>query len=301
MKPNWVKLPSNQGGNLVVLEERKVTQNSVQATSYKSDNKRKALDLISGSSGPKAPRVVTFNPRCTIVHELDAGDHECITQAVENTSRTIKEIPFPDKAYVQRPDFTHIVNVFAIVVRRITAFAKTFKEFRELTISDQLSLLKGATLEIMMTRKATTILYKKTKNGFVWMVEDDKYLLSQEDLRHAYDRNLYESHMNYILSLMNLKVDDTTLVLLTCVILFSPDHEELADVTKVENVQAKYVLLLEKYLHCTFGCVRGRKLFPKLLVSMGNAHEASYYYSKSVLETSKEQIEPMMKEFFDVV
>ncbi|XP_064642618.1 nuclear hormone receptor HR96-like [Lineus longissimus] len=311
MNPNWVKksshhteIPSNQDGTHHTLVEPKPTQKSMQETSDSTHN-RKACGTISDTFEPR-PKVqcaadVKVVPKCNLIHDLDPSDLECIRQAMEHTSRTIREIPFPENAYVLRPDFTHIVNVFAIVVRRIIAFAKTFREFRELQIGDQLSLLKGATLEVMMTRSATTLIYKKTKEGFVWMLENGKYLLSQDDLKHAFDSNLYESHMSYILSLMNLKVDDTTLVLLTCVILFSPDNEELCDAKKVETVQASYVNLLEKYLHCTFGCARGKKLFPKLLVLLCNAHEASYNYSKSVLETSKEQIEPIMKEFFDVV
>lgn len=61
-------------------------------------------------------------------------------------------------------------------------------------------------------------------------------------------KDLFEKTIGFMKSMNELKIDETTLVLLLPIILFSPERTDLKNRQLVYKIQSSYSLLLEKYI-----------------------------------------------------
>ncbi len=62
-------------------------------------------------------------------------------------------MPMPDEnALAQMKNLTEMVNLCEISMRRVIAMAKRLGQFRRLSQADQMSLLKGGSIELLVLR-----------------------------------------------------------------------------------------------------------------------------------------------------
>lgn len=66
-------------------------------------------------------------------------------------------------------------------------------------------------------------------------------------------KDLFEKTIGFMKSMNELKIDETTLVLLLPIILFSPERADLKNRQLVYKIQSSYSRLLEKYICWKYG------------------------------------------------
>lgn len=112
---------------------------------------------------------------------------------------------------------------------------------------------------------------------------------------------LFDDHMRFIRSLASdLRADETILILLLLISLFSPDRESLTWKEFVSTEQEKYSTLLKEYLESIHPLPVARKLFPKLLMKLTDIRNLNEDHSQVLLKMRPEGIHPLMKEVLDL-
>ncbi|XP_062820989.1 nuclear receptor subfamily 1 group I member 3 isoform X2 [Anolis carolinensis] len=125
------------------------------------------------------------------------------------------------------PDVFSMVPILAemstFMIQQVIQFAKAIPAFRILPIEDQISLLKGTTLEICQIQ-FNTIFNEETK---VW--ECGQHCYTIQDAALAGFRQIYlEPLLKFHVSLRKLKLHEAEYVLLQALVLFSPGGRRAA-------------------------------------------------------------------------
>ena len=196
-------------------------------------------------------------------------------------------------------DMGDLVNIAEISVRRVIDMAKKVKAFKALPQADQISLLKGGSIELLILRSVIT--FDKEKQHFLEGADrEDQSAMNLEQLKKA-EGGLFEDHMNFVKSLaVDLNADQTTLILLLVVSLFSPDRPNLFNKQLVWQEQERYSMLLKKYLETKYPVSWARGIYPKLLMKLTDIRNLNEEHSQVLLKVNPEGIQPLMQEVLDL-
>ena len=173
--------------------------------------------------------------------------------------------------------------------------------FKNLPQVEQIHLLKGGSIELLILRSVIT--FDKEKQHFLDPVDhEESKAMKLEQLEKAESGlGLFEDHMKFVRSLaLELRADETTLILLLVISLFSPDRENLEFTSLVAAEQDKYAQLLRKYLLSMYPAVLARQLFPRLLMKLTDIRNLNEEHSQVLLKVNPEGIHPLMKEVLDL-
>ena len=165
---------------------------------------------------------------------------------------------------------------------RLTTFIKTISDFNKLISNDQMSLLRGSAIELFIAK--TFIMLDVNTNKFQSLIsrehdylnpkplkDIDAYSLENDNkiLCSIWSQEVIEKSTEYLKSLHNLIIDETTLILFLLVILFTPDRADLIHRKTVLEIQSKYSYLLFKYLVYKLKTEeKAIHIFPKLLIKL---------------------------------
>ena len=193
-----------------------------------------------------------------------------------------------------------LVNIAEISVRRVIDMAKKIRSFKMLPQSDQISLLKGGSIELLILRSVIT--FDKEKQHFLDPCDNEEQsAMNLEQLKKAEGSGLFEDHMKFVHSLaVELQADQVTLILLLVVSLFSPDRPNLLNKDLVAAEQEKYSNLLMKYLEATYPSIYALRLFPRLLMKLTDIRNLNEEHSQVLLKVNPESIQPLMQEVLDL-
>jgi len=197
--------------------------------------------------------------------------------------------------------FADLVNIAELSIRRVIAMAKQIRTFKTLPQIDQIHLLKGGSIELLILRSVIT--FDKERQHFLDPLDrEDTQAMSVEQLQSAETgTGLFEEHMKFVRSVaIDLQADETTLILLLVISLFSPDRGSLAGNKDVSKQQERYSLLLEKYLWSKYPAMVARQLFPKLLMKLTDIRNLNEEHSHVLLKVNPEGIQPLMKEVLEL-
>ncbi|XP_048862154.1 nuclear receptor subfamily 1 group I member 2 isoform X1 [Brienomyrus brachyistius] len=111
----------------------------------------------------------------------------------------------------------HIADLTTYMIQQIISFAKLISFFRELSIEDQISLLKGAMFEVCQIR--FNMLFNDETG--VWECGALTYCMD-DAARAGFQRHLLDPLMKFHYTLRKLRLDDTEYVLMQAISLFSP-------------------------------------------------------------------------------
>ncbi|ESN91591.1 hypothetical protein HELRODRAFT_70532 [Helobdella robusta] len=198
-------------------------------------------------------------------------------------------------------NFSDLVNIAELSVRRVIAMAKQVPAFKLLPQEEQIHLLKGGSIELLILRSVIT--FDKEKQHFLDPVDpEETKAMKIEQLKTAeLGTNLFEDHMRFVRSLaFDLCADDTTLILLLVISLFSPDRENLEQKSLVAKEQERFSSLLKSYLESVYPVGMARVLFPKLLLKLTDIRNLNEEHSQVLLKVNPESIQPLMKEVLDL-
>uniref|UniRef100_A0A8C4Y7A4 Nuclear receptor subfamily 1 group I member 3 n=1 Tax=Gopherus evgoodei TaxID=1825980 RepID=A0A8C4Y7A4_9SAUR len=131
----------------------------------------------------------------------------------------------PVRLYIHRdmlPDIfsmlPHFADLSTILIQQVIKFAKEIPAFRSLPIDDQISLLKGATLEICQIQ-FNTVFNEETK---VWECGQHCYTIQDGALVSPTGQIYLEPLLKFHISLRKLRLHEAEYVLLLAIALFSP-------------------------------------------------------------------------------
>uniref|UniRef100_A0A8C4Y779 Nuclear receptor subfamily 1 group I member 3 n=1 Tax=Gopherus evgoodei TaxID=1825980 RepID=A0A8C4Y779_9SAUR len=155
----------------------------------------------------------------------------------------------------------HFADLSTILIQQVIKFAKEIPAFRSLPIDDQISLLKGATLEICQIQ-FNTVFNEETK---VWECGQHCYTI-QDGALAGFQQIYLEPLLKFHISLRKLRLHEAEYVLLLAIALFSPDHPGITQRHTVDQLQEKMALTLKSYIDQRHPLPEGRLLYAKLLL-----------------------------------
>ncbi|XP_064331124.1 nuclear receptor subfamily 1 group I member 3 isoform X1 [Phalacrocorax carbo] len=155
----------------------------------------------------------------------------------------------------------HIADLGTFMIQQIINFAKEIPAFRSLPIDDQISLLKGAAMEICQIQ-FNTVFNVETN---AWECGQHCYTIKDGALA-GFQQIYLEPLLKFHISLKKLQLHEAEYVLLQAMQLFSPDHASIAQRDFVDQFQEKVALTLKSYIDHRHPMPEGRFLYAKLLL-----------------------------------
>jgi len=200
-----------------------------------------------------------------------------------------------------RASMSDLVNIAELSMRRVIAMTKQIASFRILPQEDQIQLLKTGSIELLILRSVIT--FDKEKQHFLDPFDpEETSAMKLEQLERAeIGTGLFEDHMKFIRSLVvELRADETTLILLLVIALFSPDRENLLSKDYVSGQQEKYCLLLKRHLESKYSGGAARVLFPRYILKLTDIRSLNEEHTHVLLKLNPDGIQPLMKEVLDL-
>jgi len=173
--------------------------------------------------------------------------------------------------------------------------------FRALAQVEQIQLLKGGSIELLILRSVLT--YDPDKQQFLDPTDSpETRAMKVDQLRSAENgTELFDAHMTFVRSIaVDLCADETTMVLLLVITLFSPDRASDEGRSSVTRQQERYTTLLEHYLASRMAASTARGLFPRLLLKLTEIRSLSEAHSQILLRVNTNCIQPLMLEVLDL-
>ncbi|KAM3824746.1 nuclear receptor subfamily 1 group I member 3 [Vipera latastei] len=196
--------------------------------------------------------------------------------------------PHEDHSEEVLPDVFSLLPLFAdlstFMIQQIIQFAKAIPAFRNLPIDDQISLLKGATLEICQIQ-FNTVFNEETN---AWKCGPHCYTIQDAalvGLQQAYLEQLLKFHNN----LRRLRLHQAEYVLLQALVLFYPDHIEVTQREEIDRTQEKIALTLKKYIDRWHPWPEGRFLYAKLLLLLTELRTLKVENTRQILHIDDSQ------------
>ncbi|CAD5116718.1 DgyrCDS5576 [Dimorphilus gyrociliatus] len=232
---------------------------------------------------------------------LSPEEHELIAEleSAYNASVYVKrQEAEPSRESVQ--DMSDLVNIAEISIRRVIEMVKKIYAFKKLSQVDQIALLKGGCIELLILRGAQS--FDADKQRFLeGQDSEEASAMNLDQLRRAEGSDLFNEHMMFVKDLsVDLKADRTTLSILLVINLFSPDRPGLKDKIEVSLQQERYSTLLRNYLTEHYGQANARFMFPKLLLKLTDIRNLNEEHSQILLRVKPDGIQPLMQEVLNL-
>ncbi|KAM6153436.1 nuclear receptor subfamily 1 group I member 3 isoform 2-T2 [Erethizon dorsatum] len=163
------------------------------------------------------------------------------------------------------PLLMHFADINTFMVEQIIKFTKELPLFRSLPMEDQISLLKGAAIEMGQIALNTTFCLQ-TQNFFCGPLR-----YSMEDGAHVgFQRDFLELFFRFHGTLRRLKLQEPEYVLMAAMALFSPapyltDRPGVTQREEIDQLQQWMALTLDRYIKGQQPRPRNRFLYAKLL------------------------------------
>lgn len=205
------------------------------------------------------------------------------------SEHTIKEI-----REQRRPrSRTEILDIFFTAIQQFALFAKRFESFVHIGHSDQEVLLRGGVLELCFIRGA--LVYNSQHKCWTDGTSKNFYLVCVNDISPMVSQSLLEKHLEFIKTVKKLYLDEVTMMLLSVVVLLTPDRTGLTDIELVANQQEKYLLLLKSYMDWRYGTAVSSTLYAKLLLKLPDLRELAEAHTDYHLLLCKDEQEEIQQ------
>lgn len=224
----------------------------------------------------------------------------------------------------QKDSIKDLVNVCEVSIRRVIDMAKKMKSFKALPQSAQICLLKGGSIELLIIRSVLTFdrerqrFLEQTDNPQTSAITIDQFksaalnadtsdlsnMSSGRTIDPKQQFSLVEDIMKFVKVLsLELKADETMLIFLLLVSLFSPDRpnldqKDLKDAVSKE--QERYSALLRRYLESKMPRRKAAIYYAKLLMKLTDIRNLNEESSQVFLSMNAETIQPLMIEVLDI-
>lgn len=175
------------------------------------------------------------------------------------------------------PMLTHFADINTFMVQQIIKFTKDLPLFRSLTMEDQISLLKGAAVEILHISLNTTFCLQ-TQN-FVC----GPLCYKMEDAVHAgFQYEFLELIFHFHKTLKGLKLQEPEYVLMAAMALFSPDRPGVTQREEIDHLQEEMALILNNHIIEQQSRLQSRFLYAKLMGLLAELRSINKAYSYEI-------------------
>ncbi|XP_063389285.1 nuclear hormone receptor HR96 [Cydia fagiglandana] len=198
---------------------------------------------------------------------------------------------------VHDPRLVTIVNLTAIAIRRFIKMAKKINAFKNMCEEDQVALLKGGCIEMMVLR--STMTYDGQMNQWKVPHSQEQFGCIRTDVLKLAKGNIYRSHESFIRSFdARWRQDEQIILVMSAILLFTPDRPKVVhrDVIKLE--QNSYYYLLRRYLESVYPGCEAKSTFLKLIQKILELRKLAAEVTGVYLDVNP--IEPLLMEIFDL-
>ncbi|XP_063369196.1 nuclear hormone receptor HR96 [Cydia amplana] len=198
---------------------------------------------------------------------------------------------------VHDPRLVTIVNLTAIAIRRFIKMAKKINAFKNMCEEDQVALLKGGCIEMMVLR--STMTYDGQMNQWKVPHSQEQFGCIRTDVLKLAKGNIYRSHESFIRSFdTRWRQDEQIILVMSAILLFTPDRPKVVhrDVIKLE--QNSYYYLLRRYLESVYPGCEAKSTFLKLIQKILELRKLAAEVTGVYLDVNP--IEPLLMEIFDL-
>uniref|UniRef100_A0A1A7XGC3 Nuclear receptor subfamily 1, group I, member 2 n=1 Tax=Iconisemion striatum TaxID=60296 RepID=A0A1A7XGC3_9TELE len=188
----------------------------------------------------------------------------------------------------------HLADLTTYMIQDIIRFSKSLQDFRSLTIEDQISLLKGATFEIMQIR-FNMVFNLVTSN---WECGHITYCI-HDAVRAGFPPLLLEPIFKFHHTLRKLDLQDEEYALIQAMSLFSPDRPGVQQHSAIDRVHEDLALALQTWIQCKRTDPTKHLLYPKIIACLTELRTMTEEYSKQILQIQDVQpdtISPLIME-----
>ena len=246
---------------------------------------------------------------CSDSHDMTETPPPCETFPLDDESqRLIEELQtaynnaFLVKANLQEPNSTvTFINLAESSVRRLVKMVKNIGYFKKLEQKDQIALLKGGVVEILIMR-SSKYFDPETKSWRVPVANSNPRMRLGPDMLETHSdesKKLFGQYATFATSLQTLSEGDhCTMLLLIAMSVFSPDRSNLECRDLVGKIQEKYAACLKGYVQQRFG--NSRHLFPRLVQKLADIRELNESHGRVLQIVDTKQLDPLLVEIFDL-
>ncbi|XP_030641761.1 nuclear receptor subfamily 1 group I member 2 [Chanos chanos] len=187
----------------------------------------------------------------------------------------------------------HVTDLNTYMIQNVINYAKVLSSFRSLTIEDQISLLKGATFEIVQIR--FNMLFNETTG--IWECGPIHYCMD-DAVRAGFQRHLLDPLMKFHYTLRRLHLHDVEYVLMQAISLFSPDRPGVTHHKEIDHQQEILAITLKTYIEAKRAEPEKHLLFPKIMACLTEMRTMNEEYTKQVLQIQdiQPEVSPLMLE-----
>ncbi|GAB1285692.1 Nuclear receptor subfamily 1 group I member 3 [Apodemus speciosus] len=166
------------------------------------------------------------------------------------------------------PLLSHFADINTFMIEQIIKFTKDLPLFRSLTMEDQISLLKGAAVEILHISLNTTFCLQ-TENFFCgplcYKMEDAAHGEMVERYRVWFQYEFLELIVHFHKTLKGLQLQEPEYALLAAMALFSPDRPGVTQREEIDQLQEEMALILNNHITEQQSRLPSRFLYAKLM------------------------------------
>uniref|UniRef100_A0A3B3Z8Q0 Uncharacterized protein n=1 Tax=Periophthalmus magnuspinnatus TaxID=409849 RepID=A0A3B3Z8Q0_9GOBI len=188
----------------------------------------------------------------------------------------------------------HLSDLTTYMIHNIIRFSKSLQFFfRSLNMEDQITLLKGATLEMLQLR------FNMVFNAKTCMWECGSISYYKDDVvRAGFESVLVDALVKFHQNLRKLGLQEEEYVIAQGISLFSPDRPGVQQRDLIDQQQENLALTLKTYIDSKRRGPEKHLLFPKVLACLTELRTMTEEYSKQVLQIQDIQpdVSPLIME-----
>ncbi|BFZ01397.1 hypothetical protein BsWGS_04436 [Bradybaena similaris] len=199
-----------------------------------------------------------------------------------------------------------LFNMTDVFIRRLIRFAKHIPEFKALSQSDQIQLLKGGIMEMFVLRSAMGFDSKNNAWKFKFQQSSEPNAPKVEGkvdstVINTLSSSMFMQHMNFVRQLQEISGKDRTVLMLLFIIdLMSPDRANLTDKQRVSQSQERHSMWLKAYLESVHTVSEAKVIYPKLLVKLLDVRDLGEESCHMASTLDITNLEPLLVEVFDL-
>ncbi|KAM6985074.1 nuclear receptor subfamily 1 group I member 2 [Aplochiton taeniatus] len=187
----------------------------------------------------------------------------------------------------------HLADLTTYMIQNIINFAKGLPSFRALSMEDQISLLKGATFDLIQIRFNMVF---NAQTG-IWECGALTYCMG-DAVRAGFQHHLLDPLMHFHYHLKNLGLLEEEYVLMQAISLFSPDRVGVTNHNEIDALQERLALTLKMHIECKRSRPDKCLLYPKVMACLTEMRSMNEEHTKQWLRIQDVQpdVSPLILE-----
>ncbi|XP_078490306.1 nuclear receptor VDR-b [Ciona intestinalis] len=190
--------------------------------------------------------------------------------------------------------FQHFCDIMTWGIRKVIDYCKGIPQFVQLSIVDQIVLLRGGCLEMLVLR--SYFAFSCNENKYM----SDKFQYKPSDfLQAGGNKEFVEKYNSLHIRMRKMKLQVEEICLLLALVLFSPDRPGLEDQAKVEQMQDCVANTLQAYEYTHKPPNEARTMYCELLLILPILRTINMLFAQNIMslkQTNEKDMNPLILE-----